>query len=336
MAITYKFFNAVQQGGSYDRTYNAEDFTSYLGSLVSNGVFAKPSTNMQVYAYSGMNVLVRVGKAWIDGHMMEVTENETLALQSASSTLPRIDRIVAYIDYTNRLMGLRVLTGTPASDPTTGKVALTRTSTFYEMCLAEVLVPRLSHSVSQGNITDTRSDSSVCGWVTGMIDQIDTSTLFAQYETAYAEATAELTAANAQFMGQMQTYLNNMQTAFDSWFATLTEQLVVATYFAQYKKTVVANFPGAATYEIPLDMAGYAYDSADVILVWVNGLKATEGIDYSIFVSSQTKVVLNILGATTENQTIDILAIKSKVGFDTLMTSEDDDVVDADNNDIVV
>ena len=38
MAITYGFFNAIKQSdGTYDRTYNADQMSTYFEGLVSDG-----------------------------------------------------------------------------------------------------------------------------------------------------------------------------------------------------------------------------------------------------------------------------------------------------------
>ena len=117
MAIQGYFFNAVEEGGVYDRLYNAEDVTSYLDLLVSNGVFPNPSTQLQVRASTGMNVIVGTGAGWIDGHKIINTADLPLSIQTSDVLLDRIDAVVFYADYTNRVMGIGVKTGTPASTP---------------------------------------------------------------------------------------------------------------------------------------------------------------------------------------------------------------------------
>ena len=55
------------------RVYDATDFASYFGSLVSNGIFYKDTTNLQVTPNSGMTVNIAAGKAWINGYHYENT-----------------------------------------------------------------------------------------------------------------------------------------------------------------------------------------------------------------------------------------------------------------------
>ena len=62
MAVTYGFVDSING----DRTYNADDISNYFLKLISNGVFATPSTSMQVQAATGMNVNVAAGWGFIN------------------------------------------------------------------------------------------------------------------------------------------------------------------------------------------------------------------------------------------------------------------------------
>lgn len=335
MAIKSYFFNAVESGGVYDRVYNAEDFTSYLGSLVKNGVLADPSTSLQVMADTGLTLKVKAGECWINGHKMVVDADYSITLDAADSALPRNDAIALRLDMTNRTMTIVVRKGSPSSTPV---VPLPyRSSNMWELFVAMVLVRPNATTIAQADISDRRSNTNVCGWVTGLIDQVDTQTLFAQYQDAYNTALQQLNTTNATFSSLMSSYIETIQAGWDAWFSTLTEQLTVATYIQKFEKTEVASWGAEDPHEVILDMAGYAYDSADVIFVFINGLKAVEGIDYSLFVSSQVKVRINTLGSTSgQDQTINIMVLKSKIGFNTLVTEDDDPIVTENDDDLVV
>ena len=84
MAINSYFFNAVLNDGVYDRVYNADDMTSYLDLLVGNGVFPNPSTQLQVRAGTGMNVIVGAGSGWINGHKMVNTADYAYTLRTSA------------------------------------------------------------------------------------------------------------------------------------------------------------------------------------------------------------------------------------------------------------
>ena len=72
MAEKSSFFNSV----SGDRKYKAEDWASYFGTLIGNGVFPNPATNLQVVpGASGLTVTVNAGKAWINGYYYYNTDD---------------------------------------------------------------------------------------------------------------------------------------------------------------------------------------------------------------------------------------------------------------------
>ena len=297
MAINGYFFNAEESGGVYDREYNAEDVTSYLSEIVGNGVFPNPSTQLQVTANSGMEVIVAEGQGWIDGHKLINTAALTLTLSASDALLNRIDRIIFYADYTNREMGIEVLKGTAATTPTAP--ALTRTTNRYEMCLAEITINKQVTTITQAMITDTRANSDICGWVAGLIQQVDTSTLFVQWQTAYSN------------------YYNTMTAAFNEWMETLTEELKINTYIQQYKKTV--SLTASSSKSIALNMTNYTYASTDIIYVFINGLLAVNGTDYYIDTSTTTpSIQLSLTGTTNMTDVVEIKVLKSIIGVQSI------------------
>lgn len=185
MAINSYFFNAVLSDGVYDRLYNAQDVTSYLDLLVGNGVFPNPSNQLQVRASSGMQVTVGAGSGWINGHKMVNTADLNVSISASDVLLNRIDNVVFYVDYTARSMGISVTTGSLAATPSAP--ALVRTSSRYEMCLAQVYVGKQVTAITAANITDTRGDSDLCGFVQGLIQQMDTTTMFQQWQAQFTD-----------------------------------------------------------------------------------------------------------------------------------------------------
>lgn len=318
MAIKSMFFNAVETSGVYDRVYDSEDFSKYLNKLVGNGVFNNPSTNLQVRAGSGLQVIVASGEGWIDGHKITNTADYPLTIDTADVLLPRIDRVIFYLDATDREMGLAVKKGAVASTPIAP--SLTRSSTRYEMSLADVRVNAGATSISNFVITDTRPDSSVCGWVTGLIDQLDVTTLFQQYQSAYEAQLAE-----------MAVWQASMQTQFESWMETLTDQLNVNTYIEAYDKKVTGT--GAQIASIPLNMSGYTYDASDIINVFVNGAYTTA---YSVDTSGTTpSVELTITETASTSNVVDIRVLKSKIGFSTIVGDDNANIIGSDNAEII-
>lgn len=205
MAVTYGFFNDVNG----DRLYTAEQIGKYLQGIVSSGVYADASDSLQVMAAGGLVVTVRPGRAMLHYHWLE--NDEPLGLQlAAGGALPRVDAVVMRLDMGGRRCEIAVKQGAPSTAPVSPD--LERTDATKEYMLAAVNVPALASAITQANITDTRANTALCGWVSGVIDQVDTSTLYLQWQAAYEEAYAEL-----------GDYLAAQKAAWETFFASVTE-----------------------------------------------------------------------------------------------------------------
>lgn len=298
MAITYGFFNAIKQSnGSYDRTYNADQISTYFEGLVSDGVYESVGDAMQVVASSGMQVQVKSGRMLINSKWVKNDAAYPIAINAAHVTLNRYTAIVVRLDLSARTISIVTKDGENATTPT--KPTMTNSQTVKEMCLAYIYVGRGVTAISQTNIEDTRPDNNVCGWVTGIVQQVDTSKLFLQWQTAYEE-----------FYQQMQTWQQQQEAAFDTWFSALTDQLQVNTYIQRFHKVV--NM-GTKNGVFPLDMSGYTYAATDVLFVNVNGVMLTEEYDY-ILDTSKTPVEIHTNAELDAENILEITVLKSKIG----------------------
>ena len=181
------FFDANLVGEEYDRVYLAAQFAAYFASFIGNGVYAEHSNQLQVVAMPTpqMQVGVEKGQGWINGYWYENTDTMYLPIEVADGVLNRIDSIVLRLGFAERNMWLMVKKGTPAVSPTAPEV--TRTADYYDLQLATVSIPASSIRITQAQIQDTRMNQDVCGWVTGVVEQLDTTTLFNQFETYFQE-----------------------------------------------------------------------------------------------------------------------------------------------------
>lgn len=199
-----------------DRKYTSTFFAEYFASFIGNGVFPNPSTNTQVIADGGMSVIVQEGKAWIDGYILYVDNPQSLTLDTGDNLLPRIDKIVIRLDKINREIVLAVKKGTPATNPTAP--SLQRDEDMHELGIATVYVAKGASAITQSNITDLRLNSNECGIVRGTVEEIDTTTLFNQYQSWIAQKKVEYDA-------DLINYANTKQSEWDSWYDTTTTQL---------------------------------------------------------------------------------------------------------------
>lgn len=289
MAITYGFFNSVDG----DRKYNADQMSKYFAGLIGTGVFQNYNGGLQVTAGSGLTVNVQSGRAVI-GSALKWIENDavlSLSLTAAHAVLNRYTAVVIQLDSNNRLIDIVTKDGANATNPV--KPAISNN----ELCLAYVYVGAGATSISQSNITDTRSDSTVCGWISGLVDQVDTTTLFDQWEAAYSENIAE-----------MESWEATQKAAFDAWFATLTDELSIGAYVRKFTKSVTLASDASRT--INLDMTGYSYENTDTFFVYLNGLLGVQNTDWSLSASGSA-ITVNCNGDGDE---IEIIILKSVLG----------------------
>ena len=180
----YSFFDAQQTDSGYDRTYSSADLAAYFASFVGNGVYANPARSLMIQANKGLTVKVLDGKAWINGYFYELSEeNKTLTVNRGDNTNPRIDAVVLSLNHSARLIEIKVVQGSASTNPTVP--ALVRNDTKYELLLATISVPAGTTEITNGMIKDMRFDDSVCGIVSGVIEQIDTTQLFNQYDSQF-------------------------------------------------------------------------------------------------------------------------------------------------------
>ena len=206
------FFNS--ENG--DRKYQAEDWDRHLKDLIGNGVF-KGGTNLQVTADgSGMSVALQPGSAWINGKHYLNDQALTFAIETADGTLNRIDRIVLCLDYGTRTITAQVKKGTFASSAAAPD--LQRNADKYELCVANISVPAGTSEISQSLITDTRLDNSVCGIVSGLISQVDTTTFYKQIQNDLAHF------KNDSESG-FSTWSDAQKTAFETWLQSIKDAL---------------------------------------------------------------------------------------------------------------
>lgn len=237
MAEQSGFFDAHLIGGEYDRVYLANSFARYFASFIGNGVFAGKSDELMVYQTDPTSMVVKVlpGQAWINGYWYENDGEFSLPIDIADGVLNRIDLVVLRWGTVERSINLAIKKGTPAVNAVAPVVQ--RDSDYYELKLAEVRVTAGTVSITQANIVDTRTDTNVCGWVTGVIKQADTSQLFTQWQAAYEAAYAQWqTACEASHnkwqeayeieYAKAQAYYEEQKAAWERFFANTTEDSV--------------------------------------------------------------------------------------------------------------
>ena len=175
------FFNAVNN----DRVYNAELMSGIFEGLITDGVYETVGNKLAVSPSSGMIIQIDTGRGWFAKHWVHNNSPYQLTLEDSDVTLNRYCAVCVRVDTTNA-----VRSAVPylkysefATNPV--KPTMTRSETVNEYCLAYVYIPAGSSAVTAANIEDTRGNNELCGWVTGLIEQLSTTTLFSQWEAIF-------------------------------------------------------------------------------------------------------------------------------------------------------
>lgn len=297
------FFDSVDR----DRLYKAEAMTRPYELLVSNGVFATPegtpSTYLQVYANDGMNVVVKAGRGLFKDKWFINDSDMTLTIEAAEVTLTRIDSVIVRIDTSEsvRMGTIEVKMGTPSSTPVAP--VMERSEDVYEYRLADITVAPLVEKIEQLNIRDQRG-SADCPWVTSLVQQVDTSTLWEQWQDAfdkyYVDNQNRFDTYHEENVERFDIYYDTNEARFDTYYDTnearfdaymeeLMRTVSGKTLVRSYSSYHVTTEAGQTVVPINLEQ----YDSAlDVLQVYINGFMGIEGVDYTKDGSPATQVTL--------------------------------------------
>lgn len=176
MAITSGFFNSL----AGDREYNAAHWADYFAAFISNGVFPNPSTGMQIMESSGLTVNMMAGRGFIDGYWIKNDSAYPITLDAAEPVLDRIDVIGFKLVIGTREVIPFYKKGDPSSTPT---MPTPERGSEIEYILGSINMTHGKTEIAQVDITDQRLNTSVCGVVHGVVEQVDTQTIFNQYKS---------------------------------------------------------------------------------------------------------------------------------------------------------
>lgn len=223
------FFDAIDG----DRKYSAEDMNRPYRKLISNGVFATPkgtpSDFLQVFAArDGMNIIVSTGYAFIGDKWFENPSDLMITLTQNSEVLTRIDSIIAQVDKSQpeRKGNIVYRKGSASSNPIHPNI--NTEEDIAEFRLADIRISPSCVEITQDLITDCRG-SDECPWVTSLLYQVDTSTLYAQWQAAYKKYYEDQEAEHDTYFEEFKQIMSNFFTEeeekFDAWFQEMKDQL---------------------------------------------------------------------------------------------------------------
>ena len=209
-----------------DRKYNADSLERWLRKFFTSGVF---QGDLQVIASSGMTVNVRTGYCNLYGKVGLFETVNSLTLQSAHSVYPRIDTVVVERNDVDRIIYLKVVKGAYSGNaPQPTAPVWDEDEGVYQLVLAQIYVGAGVSSITQANITDKRADSSVCGYITGTVTEMDFSQFVIQFNDYYAnfvdESGNEYTTWKDNRNADYAAWKGNQETDYSTW---VTEQKAI-------------------------------------------------------------------------------------------------------------
>lgn len=177
MAVTYGFYDSL----NHDRLYNAQQMSAIFDGIINDGVFMSVGNQFHTVAGTGMQVIVKSGRAWFDSTWTLNDAEYPLSIDAADVLLTRIDAVVLEVnsEVATRANTIKVVKGTPASTP--AKPTLTNTATIHQHALAYVTVAKNITAITNSMIEIVVGKTET-PYVTAILQTTDITDLFNQWE----------------------------------------------------------------------------------------------------------------------------------------------------------
>lgn len=261
--FTYGFYDSL----NHDRRYNALQMSSIFDGIIEDGVYANYLEQFRVEPGSGMNVIVKPGRAWFNHTWTLNTKDQTLKIDPENSSLTRIDSVMLTVNRTTagtngRTNYLEVVKGAPATSP---KIPMPQETEFvFQHILAHIYVRPGASSITKGDIViDVGKDS---------------------YTPFVANAVGAPISADAWF--------NDWKNDFDTWFDSVKgvfEGDPIGNIVTELQNCVKYSDPGAGNIgDIRLSVRNLEAESAGK---WI----LTDGRELSV---QQHQELYSLIGAS--------------------------------------
>lgn len=178
MALTYGFYDSL----NHDRVYSANQMSTIFNGIITDGVFMNIGEHFSVVAGTGMQVIVKPGRAWFDGTWTLLDTDYPLSIGSVSTLMGRIDAIVleTNFDVETRANTIKVVAGTPSATPV--KPTLTNTDLVKQHILAYVTIPANTTSIANSMIDIQVGVNKETPYITSVLQSTDINLLYLKWE----------------------------------------------------------------------------------------------------------------------------------------------------------
>ena len=292
MAFYSGFFNSK----GLDRTYTAEDFTSYLSSIICNGIL---DTYGQMFkltaANSGLGVVLGTGKAWINGHYFINDSRYVIDLTSyQDESLPRYVGIAIYLDTTEsvRSVTLRLFPGTPAESPQLPTIP--QDEDHVRLLMYAVRMNPGATDLTERDWYDYREDKNVCGYCKCILGKCKVTELMSQM----AQLIAEISEYNKK-IEDLTNKVEILQTKVDDLTGDIVEtgEIGENAYYVLYSNGRLLLRGSGATYDYEIGRSPFWENENIRSLVISDGITA---IGSSVFERCSNMATASLPTSLTE------------------------------------
>lgn len=272
MAVTYGFYDSL----NHDRLYNAQQMSAIFDGIINDGVFMSVGNQFHTVAGTGMQVIVKSGRAWFDSTWTLNDAEYPLSIDAADVLLTRIDAIVLEVnsEVATRANTIKVVKGTPASTPT--KPTLTNTATVHQHALAYVTVAKNITAITNSMIEIVVGKTET-PYVTAILQTTDITDLYNQWEDYF------------------QTWFDTVRSTLDGDVALNLQNQITTLQRETLKNTTppIIGLPASAT---PDDMF-QALAKTGELNVWRKTVKNAADVPAGYNLGAKTtKTILNTTG----------------------------------------
>ena len=252
MTLTSGFYSSKDG----DRKYSAEQMGELFDGLIHYGIYQSYGHALAVTAISGKwAVRIGTGRAFLNKTWVNNDSPYDLPLEQPDVTHPRWDLVCLRInrDPSVRAASFEVFKGVSSSNPQVPNVRNTDLDKWYP--LARIRTSPGMQQVTYNQIWNARG-SSATPWVTGVVESLDASTLYAKWDAQYEQWSSEQQKAQSV---AFQNWMSEQKTDYESWRNTLKTTLDgnAATKLAQrldaVEKQIASFTQGVAIKDVLLD-----------------------------------------------------------------------------------
>lgn len=180
--FTYGFYNSLNG----DRKYDALQMSSIFDGIIEDGVFSNVGEIFAVAAGTGMQVVVKTGRAWFK-HTWNLNDSwMPLTIEPSDVLRPRIDSVVIEVNSNLevRTSSIKVVKGIPESEPT--PPTMTHANGIDQYRLADITVSAAATAIVASNIANKVGQGDT-PFVTAPLKSVDITDLYAQWEGEFDE-----------------------------------------------------------------------------------------------------------------------------------------------------